>query len=207
MLLKLGKKVNFKMSAPKNTNAKRNKKLLFPFLNEKGNMLIWYIFMLPVFIGAVALAVDVANITAMRTSLQVSADAATQGTVALSKNQASGKPRFNSASEAQQSAIKLYDANRSGMAKAGSRYKESIPFLKCQTSKASSSGTLITPPNSGCGFTLTEFKYSSTGGLNNGGYVTMTVQEKADTIFLQFLGMNDLTYTITSTARLTNTYN
>lgn len=177
---------------------------IFPFLNEKGNMLIWYIFMLPVFIGAVALAVDVSNITAMRTSLQLSADAATQGTVALSKNQTSGKPRFNSLAEAQQSAINLYDANRSGMAKAG-RVKEGIPFLKCQTVRANNTGTLIIPPNSGCGFTLTEFKYSSTGGLNNGGYVTMTVQEKADTIFLHFLGMNDLTYTVTSTARLTNT--
>lgn len=185
----------------------RKVRKVFPFLNEKGNMLIWYIFMLPVFIGAVALAVDVANITSMRTSLQVSADAATQGTVALSKNQTSGKPRFNSTAEAEQAAINLYDANRSGMAKAGSRYKEGIPFLKCQTSKSTSLGTLITPPNSGCGFTLTEFKYSSVGGLNNGGYITMTVQEKADTIFLQFLGMKDLTYTITSTARLTNTYN
>lgn len=170
-------------------------------------MLVWYIFMMPVFMGAVALAVDVSNITAMRTSLQVSADAATQGTVALSKNQASGKPRFNSSTEAKQAAIKLYDANRSGMAKADSRFKESIPFLQCQTSKASSTGTLVTPTTSKCGFTLTEFKYSSTGGLNNGGYVTLTVQEKADTIFLQFLGMKDLTYTITSTARLTNTYN
>lgn len=188
-------------------STQKTRKRIFPFLNEKGNILIWYIFMLPVFIGGVALAVDVANITAMRTSLQLSADAATQGTVALSKNQASGKPRFTSSSEAKASAIKLYDANRSGMSKAGSQYKESIPFLKCQTVKASSAGTLVTPPNSGCGFTLTEFKYSSTGGLNNGGYITLTVQEKADTIFLQFLGMNDLTYTITSTARLTNTYN
>lgn len=179
---------------------------LFPFLNEKGNMLVWYIMMLPVFVGAVALGVDVANITAMRTSLQVSADAATQGTVALSKNQASGKPRFNNSYEAQAAAIKLYDANRSGMAQADKKYKESIPFLKCQTSK-SGTGVLVTPPNSHCGFTLTEFKYSSNGGLNNGGYITLTVQEKADTIFLQFLGMNELTYTITSTARLTNTYN
>lgn len=194
------------MPTSKKTNPKKVRKIL-PFLNEKGNMLVWYIFMMPVFMGAVALAVDVSNITAMRTSLQVSADAATQGTVALSKNQASGKPRFNSATEAKQAAIKLYDANRSGMAKADSRFKESIPFLQCQTSKAGSAGTLVTPPNSKCGFTLTEFKYSSTGGLNNGGYVTMTVQEKADTIFLQFLGMDELTYTITSTARLTNTYN
>lgn len=170
-------------------------------------MLIWYVFMLPVFIGAVALAVDVSNITAMRTSLQLSADAATQGTVALSKNQTGGKPRFDSDMDAEQSAINLYDANRSGMAKAGSRYKESIPFLKCQTSPSTSKGTLIIPPNSRCGFTLTDFRYSSDGGLNNGGYITMTVQEKADTIFLQFLGMKDLTYTITSTARLTNTNN
>lgn len=163
--------------------------------------------MLPVFIGAVALAVDVSNITAMRTSLQLSADAATQGTVALSKNQTNGKPSFNSIEEAEQSAINLYDANRSGMAKAGSRYKEGIPFLKCQKDRANHIGTLIIPPNSACGFTLVSFNYSPTGSLNNGGYITMTVQEKADTIFLHFLGMNDLTYTITSTARLTNTNN
>lgn len=178
---------------------------LFPFLNEKGNMLVWYVMMLPVFIGAVALAVDVANITAMRTSLQLSADAATQGAVALSKNQASGKPRYNTAHEAQTEAIKLYDANRSGMSRADERYKESIPLLKCQNT--ASEGVIVKPPYSGCGFTLTEFKYSPSGGLNKGGYVTMTVQEKAHTIFLQFLGMDELTYTITSTARLTNTYN
>jgi Flp pilus assembly protein TadG len=175
---------------------------LFPFLNEKGNMLVWYVFMFPVFLGAVGLAVDVANVAAVRTSLQVSLDAATQGTVALSKNQATGKPRFTSTALAQAEAIQLYDANRSGMSKAG-LYKEGIPFLLCQTSK-SGSGTLINPSSSHCGFTLTSFKYSGTGGLKNGGYITMTVQEKADTIFMQFLGFDDLTYTITSTARLTN---
>ena len=194
------------MPKTKKTNPEGRRKL-FPFLNEKGNMLIWYIFMFPVFCGAVGLAVDVANVAAVRASLQVSADAATQGTVALSKNQGSGKPRFASANEAQAAAIKLYDANRSGMSQAGSRYKEGIPFLKCQTAKAGTTGTLVNPSSSRCGFTLTEFKYSSTGGLNNGGYLTMTVKEKANTIFLKFLGMNELTYTITSTARLTSTYN
>jgi hypothetical protein len=54
---------------------------------------------------------------------------------------------------------------------------------------------------------MKSFSYSTSGGANNGGYLTMTVQEKADTIFMQFLGINELTYTITSTARLTNTYN
>lgn len=175
------------------------------FLNEKGNILIFYIFMMPIFLGAVGLAVDMANVAAVRASLQASADAATQGTVALSKNQASGKPRFTSTDEAQQAAVKLYDANRSGMSGNSSRYKEGIPLLKCQT--ASAGGTLVTPTGSHCGFTLSEFKYSSNGGLNNGGYLTMTVKEKANTIFLQVLGMKELTYTITSTARLTNTYN
>lgn len=191
-----------KKATPKTQKGRRK---LFPFLNEKGNIVVFYVMMMPVFMGAVALAVDFANVTAVRASLQVSADAATQGTVALSKNQAYGKPRFTSSADARAAAIKLYDANRSGMSQAGNIYKEGIPFLKCQTSK-SGDGALVNP-NSHCGFTLTEFKYSSNGGLGNGGYVTMTVQEKADTIFLNFLGFDDLTYTITSTARLTNTYN
>lgn len=175
------------------------------FLNEKGNMLVWYVMMFPVFIGAVALAVDVANITAVRASLQVSADAATQGAVSMSQNQANGKPRYLSAVDAKNQAVMLYDANRTGMSKAGS-VKEGIPFLKCQTS-STDEGTLITPPNSHCGFTMVSFQYSPSGELNKGGYLTMTVQEKADTMFMHFLGLDDLTYTITSTARLTNTYN
>lgn len=175
------------------------------FLNEKGNMLVWYVMMFPVFIGAVALAVDVTNIAAVRASLQVSADAATQGAVSMSQNQANGKPRYVSTVDAKNQAIMLYDANRSGMSKAG-RYKEGIPFLKCQTS-STGNGSLVTPSNSHCGFTMVSFEYSPDGGLKKGGYLTMTVQEKADTMFMQFLGLDDLTYTITSTARLTNSYN
>lgn len=192
------------MPFKKRTSDNKNRKL-FPSLNEKGNILIWYVFMLPVFVSAVGLAVDFSNVSAMRSSLQLSADAATQGTVALSKNQTKEKPRFTSVTEAKKVAIDLYDANRSGMSKAG-QVKESIPFLKCQTKK-SGEGKLVIPSNSNCGFTLSSFEYSPNGGLKGGGYLTMTVQEKADTIFLRFLGMNDLTYTITSTARLTNTYN
>lgn len=186
------------------------KKKRFVFLNEKGNILIWYLMMFPVFMGGIGLAVDVSNIAAMRASLQASADAATQGAVSMSQNQASGKPRFNTTAEAQSAVIKIYDANRSGMSQAG-RQKESIPFLKCNDFTLEKGeafmGTPIKPPISKCGFILKSFTYSTTGGPNNGGYLTVTVQEKADTIFLQFLGFDDLTYTITSTARLTNTYN
>lgn len=179
----------------------------FPFLNEKGHMLVWYLMMFPVMMAGVGLAVDTANVASMRASLQVSADAATQGTVAMSKNQGSGKPRFSSTAEAKEQALLLYDANRSGMSQAGVKQKEGIPFIICQTATNKGKGSLVTPKGSKCGYTLTEFKYSTTGGINNGGYLTMTVQEKADTIFLQFLGFDDLTYTITSTARLTGTYN
>lgn len=177
----------------------------FGFLNERGNILIWYVFMIPVFVGGIGLAVDMTNVTAVRTSLQLSLDAATQGTVALSKNQTSGKPRFLTKSQAQAEAVKLYDLNRTGMSKAG-QVKEGIPFLQCQTKKTGS-GTRIVPSGSKCGFTLSSFNYHGNGGLKNGGHITMTVTEKADTMFLGMLGFDDLTYTITSTARLTNTYN
>lgn len=192
------------MFRAKKTETKRHRKL-FPFLNERGNILVWYVMMFPVFLGGVGVAVDFANVTAVRVSLQASLDAAAQGTVALSKNQASGKPRFTSAALAQSEAIKLYDANRSGISQAG-RVKEGIPFLICQTTKTGS-GTLVTPSGSRCGFTLTSFKYSGTGAGSPNDYLTITVKEKADTIFLKILGFDDLTYTITSTARLTNTYN
>lgn len=190
----------FRKKESNSTDKKR-----YAFFNEKGNILVWYVFMIPIFIGGIGLAVDVANMSAVKSSLQVSLDAATQGTVALSKNQSKGKPRFSTSSAAQAQAVRLYDTNRSGMSKAGYQ-KEGIPFLMCQKSKTGE-GKLVIPSGSKCGFTLSSFSYNPNGGLKNGGYVTMTVSEKADTIFLQALGFDDLTYTVTSTARLTNTYN
>jgi hypothetical protein len=177
--------------------------------NERGNMLIWYIFMMPVFLAAVGLAVDMSIVASTKASLQTSLDAATQGTIALSKNQTSGKPRMSSA-EARASVIKLYDANRSGIY--ADKKTEGVPFLKC---KYSGTG-VVSGPQSGCNFIVTKFAYNSNGGLRNAdqgglrsqrdGYLTVTVQEKANTLFLHMLGFNNLTYTITSTARLTNTY-
>lgn len=175
------------------------------YLNENGNILVFYIFMFPVFFGAVGLAVDMSNVASMRSSLQASLDTATQGTLSESQNQTSGKPKFASAAAAKAETLRLYDMNRDGMSNAG-RVKEGIPFLKCQTTPASSGATLVKPA-SNCPFTMTEFKYSTTGGLNGGGYITITVQEKADTLFLKMIGITDLTYSISSTARLTNSYN
>ena len=191
----------FRSLSAKKTPRKQRK--LFPFLNEKGNMLVFYVLMMPVFLGAVGLAVDTANIAAVRTSLQLSADAATQGAVAASPDQPGGIPRYPDAYSAEQRAIQIYDNNRFGMSQSKGA-QNPIPLLKCQTS-ATGGGTLIIPSTSHCGFTITNFQYNPSGPTN--GYLTMTVQEKANTIFLQVLGFKDLTYTITSTARLTNTYN
>ena len=171
---------------------------LRPRTNERGNMLVWYIFMMPVFLSAVGLAVDTSIMASTKSSLQTSLDSATQGTLALSKNQTDGgKPRMTTV-EAQQSVIRLYDANRSGIY-ADRTNSEGIPFLKCQAGGNA--------PVSKCGFLIKEFKYSGSGNLAAGDYLTVTVQEKADTIFIQFLGFDDITYTMTSTSRLTNSYN
>lgn len=170
-------------------------------LNERGN-LGWWIVMMPVFLAAMGMAVDMANVQAVRTTLQSSLDSATQGAVANSQNQASGKPRYLNSNDARKEVLRLYDINRTGL-NDGKRVKDGIPFLICQKS-----GTkVVIPDNSKCGFKVTDFKYHSSGGLDKGGYLTVTVQEKADTIFLKILGFEDLTYTFTSTARLTNTHN
>jgi Flp pilus assembly protein TadG len=171
-------------------------------LNEKGNMLIWYIFMMPVFLAAVGLAVDTSIVSSNRASLQTSLDAATQGTTALSKNQTDGgKPRLTNA-QARASVIKLYDANRSGIY-ADRAKSEGVPFIICQPG----GGSVVVAPSSKCNFKITTFSYSTNGQLANGGYLTVTVQEQANTVFLKFLGIDTLTYTITSTSRLTNTFN
>lgn len=171
---------------------------LRPQLNERGNILVWYVFMMPVFLSAVGLAVDTSIMASTKSSLQTSLDSATQGTLALSKNQTDGaKPRLTSA-EARASVVRLYDANRSGIY-ADRSNSEGIPFLICQGGNNA--------PVSKCGYALTGFKYSAAGALATGDYLTVTVQEKADTIFLSFLGMDNITYTVTSTSRLTNSFN
>jgi hypothetical protein len=167
-----------------------------PQNTEKGNMLIWYVFMMPVFLSFVGLAVDFSIAVSSRTGLQASLDAATQGTVALSKNASSGKPRLSD-SEARASVVNLYDRNRSGVyAQKGEN--GGVPFMTCR-------GT--TPgPVSGCAFNIADFKYKTDGGLQNtnDGYLSVTVKEEVDTIFLSFLGMDSITISINSTARLSS---
>ncbi len=175
--------------------------------NEKGSILVFYVLMFPVFLALAGVAIDGSIVASTQAQLQSALDAATQGTVALSKNQTgtSNRPQLTY-NEAKQNVVRLYDANRSGIYSDRSN-SESIPFLQCQTSAPEGGATLQTAPQSNCSFAMYPIKYSPTGNLANGGYLTVTVQEKADTIFLQFLGINHLTYTITSTARLTESYN
>ena len=170
---------------------------------EKGTILIWYVMMFPVLLAFAAIAIDTSMIYSTRTQLQASLDAATQSTIAMSQNQEGGSPRL-SRDEARNLVLRLYDANRSGLY--DNRNTAQIPFLQCQESPISGGTLVVVNSGSACGFTLSDFRYSPTGALANGGYLTVTVQEKADTIFLHILGFNDLTYTITSTARLTESF-
>jgi hypothetical protein len=177
----------------------RIKAFLDSRLDDKASMLIWYFLMTPVFISAVGLAIDGSIMAATKSGLQTSLDAATQGTVALYENQKDGGQPTLSQAEATQSIIRLYDANRRGTY-SGAKATDGVPFIICQ-----GAGAVSAP--SGCGFIIKDVKYSREGSLTNNGYLSVTVEEKADTIFLGFLGYDDMTYTVTSTARLTNTYN
>jgi len=179
----------------------RIKAFLDSRLDDKASMLVWYLLMMPVFISAVGLAIDGSIMASTKSGLQTSLDAATQGTVALYKNQQDGGQPTLSQGEARSSIISLYDANRRGTY-AGAKATDGVPFIKCQGGGSSA----VSAP-SGCGFVLKDVKYSREGNLTNNGYLSATVEEKADTIFLRFLGVDEITYTVTSTARLTNTYN
>lgn len=180
---------------------------------ERGNVLVFYVMMFPVFLALTGLAVDGSIVASTQAQLQSSLDAAVQGTVALSKNQTGTgeNPRLTYL-EAKQNVVRLYDSNRAGMYSDRSSNTGSVPFLQCQTYERGETGSLpsinlIEPgPISQCGFQMLPISYSQNGSLRNGGYLTVTVREKASTIFLQFIGINDLTYTVTSTARLTQSY-
>lgn len=180
------------------------KKLRLRNPGEKGTILIWYVMMFPVLLAFAAIAIDTSMIYSTRTQLQASLDAATQSTTAMSQNQEGGTPQL-SQNEARDLVLRLYDANRTGLY--DNRNTTQIPFLQCQESPVRGGTLVVVNTGSGCGFTLSEFRYSPTGSLANGGYLTVTVQEKAETIFLHVLGFDDLTYTITSTSRLTESFN
>lgn len=174
---------------------------------ERGNLLIFYVMLIPVFIALLAIAVDTQAAFSTRDNIQSAVDASTQGTLALSKNRTDGNQPSLTQEEARNAFVNLYDMNRAGTNTNGRK----IPFIVCQTSNNAVELRGLEIPASNCGFTVSRFSYSPAtrvGASHTGSYLTVTIQERVSTIFLHTLGtrFDDLTHTVSSSSRLTNSW-
>jgi Flp pilus assembly protein TadG len=154
-----------------------------------------FFLLMPTLFGAFGLSVDVAVGTYTGTSLQSALDTATQSAVSASNNPAVGSTPGLTASEAQATIYRVYDANRNSSGK--------VPFLACQGTDLDyyAGGTPVNPV-SGCGFTETTFTFTPSGGSGQ-NLVEITVVEYSHYIFLHMFNMEFQPYEITSSARLT----
>lgn len=181
----------------------------FTKIRETGNNIIWFVFMTPLFVALIGVAVDTSAATAMKNNLQNALDAASQSTLALSRPLPGAIYPSLPYNEAYTSFLALYDENRVGIDKRD--YTDGgVKFLSCSDQRdiAGTNEVLIFPQMSGCPFVLKDFNYIPDGGLGTTmeGYLTATVAEKIPTMFLSFLGINEITVTSTTTARLTYSF-
>lgn len=165
---------------------------------ETANSLVLYVLWMPLMFGVFGVAVDSAVATYTVATLQSGLDTATQSALARSSNPGTGsntttKPSLTQA-QARTYTINFYDANRSNG-------KNS--FIHCQKNAISGTGSttvkFITPP-SGCGWTETSFSYKPVG---NAVELKTSIIEETGTVFLYTLGIKDLKFPVTSSARTT----
>jgi len=172
---------------------------------EKANSIVVYVMLFPVIFGAFGSAVDLAIGTYTQTSLQSSLDGATQSALSRASNPGTNgnttfTPKLTSA-QAHTYIVDYYDANRK------TSTNNSVPFIKCQTSPYKG-GTFVQPP-SGCGWTEQSYTYTTyvnrSAGRGTGIQLVTTVQvyEASHTVFLSIVGINQINYTIKSSARTT----
>lgn len=159
------------------------------------------ILLTPLFLALFGFAVDIAALQQNMSSLQTSADAASQSVISQSQNSyQSNRPGMSSAT-ARSNFITYYDANRFVGSNSNGATSANVPLLKCQ-------GTGVTggTVKSGCGFKITSFQYSNSGALANGNNIAVSVQEKSGTMFVRMFGIKEFTYNINTTARLTQSF-
>lgn len=171
---------------------------------ERGNSLVFVVLLMPVFFACFGFAIDIAAATMTTSSLQTNLDSATQSVVSQSRNAYANNRPGLSATEARNNMIAYYDANRLSGYKNVNKTSNNNPFLLCQ-------GVAVAPYNialpSSCGFKVTSFQYSNTGNLAGGANIRVTVTEKSNTMFLRLIGITELDYSISSDARLGQTFN
>ena len=171
---------------------------------ESGSTLVLYIMWMPLLIGVFGVGVDSAIGAYTQSTLQSSLDTATQSALSRAVNPGTNgnttfKPKLTTEA-ARNYTISFYDTNRSG---------GENPFLQCQTSIMTPSEDaeityrdfkFVSPP-SGCGYTEGTFRMTTSG---NKVELTTNVLETSSTVFLHAIGVPELKYNITSSARVTH---
>ena len=152
--------------------------------------------LMPVIFGAFGVSIDLAVGTYTNTNLQSALDTATQTALSRATNPGTnGNTTFNptlTEDAAHEYVIDFYDTNRTDAANTNEN-----PFLNCQTS--ATNGTLITP-DSGCGWTEQNFSFEVDG---NELITEVTVYETSNPVFIKMIGIDEVKYTIKSSARTT----
>jgi len=166
-----------------------------------GNTLILYIMWMPLLIGVFGVAVDSAVAVYTQSTLQSGLDTATQSALSRAVNPGTNvnktlKPNLT-LKAARDYTIEFYDANRAN---------GKNPFVKCQNSltKLQGPGAVYTDyklvtPASGCAWTEGTFRMK-TDGTNV--EVTANIVETSQTLFLKLIGIDQFTYNVTSSARV-----
>lgn len=165
---------------------------------EVANSFILYIMWMPLLFGVFGVATDSSIATYTTATIQSGLDASTQSALSRAANPGTGENKSRSPLLSKDKARELtaayYDTNR----KSGKN-----PFIQCQTSgaKAPSGGysKFVVPP-SGCGWTETAFSYSVSGRAVT---LNLAIIEKTSTVFMKTIGINSLTFEISSSARTT----
>lgn len=165
-------------------------------LKEAGGTLTTFILLFPVIFSVFGLALDFSLATSTKTALQGAMDTATQVTLSQAKNPttanvANARPQLNK-DQAYQTLTRYYGLNRIGN---GGNAK--TPFLICQTSLAPE-GTRLVNGGTNCNWSEMSFSFTDTGRQLD---IKYTVREQSATIFLSFLNIEKLTYTIQSSAQ------
>lgn len=165
-------------------------------LKEAGGTLTTFIMLFPLIFAVFGLALDVSLATSTKTALQGAMDTATQVTLSQAKNPQNanvnaGRPQLTKA-QAYANLIRYYDLNRVGSGK-----NVKTPFLKCQKAKVSGTSKLVSSTSS-CKWSEVGFTFSNSGRNLN---IQYTVKEQSATIFMSFLNIEKLTYTIQSKAQ------
>lgn len=176
---------------------------------EKGNSLVVYVLWMPLLFGSFGVAVDSAIGIYTNSTLQSAMDTGTQSALSRATNPGTGgnttaNPQLTS-TNAHNYFIQFYDANRTDT---GSNNKN--PFLICQTSVApkdtgDSYAKLITNAPSRCAWTENSFSVAQNQSKKTID-MTTRVTEKSAPVFIHILGIKQVTYHLTSSARVTYAY-